>query len=168
MLIPHDERSPQLVVEAANSMAEQIWHQSISFDQAASHRSAIHVRGHRLPFNAFCMQPGASGVDTFRCWRSWQVNVNFIHPPAPMIGRTATFLPSTGARVVLVIPEPTEQQWWQYAIQPGAQGIRAQTRIHGFVITAFDFSLDDNGHSQALTGLATTECLHYMLIQWFI
>ena len=84
MIIPHNDRTPQPVVDAANAMAMHLWHLQLSFDQAASHRSAVRVGGRKLPFNAYCMQPGASGVDTFRCWHSWLVNINFIHPPAPM------------------------------------------------------------------------------------
>ena len=158
MLIPHDARTPQPVVDAANDMALETWHLHLSFDQAASHRSAIRVDGHRLPFNAYCMQPGASGVDTFRCWQSWRANVNFINPPAPMTGRLVTFLPTTGARVVLVIPTPRDQAWWHYAIMPSAEGFSAQLKFMGFTITVFDFSLSDICKEPAPTGLTTTAC----------
>ena len=99
--IPHGDRSPQAVIVAANELAMIIWHQEISFDQAASHRSAIRIRGKRIPFNAFCMQPGAAGVDTFRCWDSWSHNINYVYPPAPMTGRLASFLPTTKAKTIL-------------------------------------------------------------------
>ena len=157
MTIPHDDRTPQPVVDAANNMAMRIWHMQLSFDQAASHKSAINVRGNRLPFNAFCMQPGASGVDTFRCWRSWSENINFIHPPEPMAGRLATFLPTTGARVIIVIPTPDGQAWWHYAVMPSADGFCEQLELEGFLVTAFDFSTRDCEMLTAHTGLATPD-----------
>ena len=157
MTIPHDDRTPQPVVDVANNMAMRIWHMQLSFDQAASHKSAINVRGNRLPFNAFCMQPGASGVDTFRCWRSWSENINFIHPPAPMAGRLATFLPATGARVIIVIPTPDCQAWWHFAVLPNADGFCEQLELEGFLVTAFDFSARDCDMLTAHTGLATPD-----------
>ena len=104
LTIPHDDRSPQVVVDFANNLAVKLWGQPLSFDQAASHVSAIRVRGRKLPFNAFCWQPGASGVDTFSQLDSWTSNVNYVYPPAPMTGRMATFLQHTKSRVILVIP----------------------------------------------------------------
>ena len=159
MTIPHDERTPQAVVNAANKMAVEIWRAGLSFDQAASRRSSVRVDGRRLPFNAYCMQPGASGVDTFRCWQSWITNINFVHPPAPMVGRLASFLPSTRARVVLVIPAPLGQAWWHYAIQPSAAGFRGQIVILGFLVTAFDFAESDERSEPAHSGLTTTACM---------
>ena len=160
MFIPHDERSPQPVVDAANDMAMRIWHQKLSFDQAASHRSAICVGGIKLPFNAFCMQPGASGVDTFRCWQSWSENTNFVHPPAPMAARLVTFLPATGARVVFVIPTTSRQEWWHYAILPNSDGFCEQSELLGFLITAFDFSRGNSTTQTAHTGLATLDACY--------
>ena len=86
--IPHDERSPCYVVCAANKLARRLWGRNISFDQAASHKSAITINGRQLPFNAVCFQPGAAGIDMFRCLQSWRHNINFVHPPAPIVGRT--------------------------------------------------------------------------------
>ena len=165
MTIPHDARTPQPVVNAANNMAMRTWHLQLSFDQAASHKSAICVSGNRLPFNAFCMQPGASGVDTFRCWQSWDENVNFIHPPAPMAGRLATFLPATHARVIVVIPTPDCQAWWHYAILPNSDGFCEQIEIEGFLVTAFDFSAGNTKMQAAHTGLATL--MHAITIQLY-
>lgn len=140
LTIPHDERSPPQVVEAAARMAESLWNSTITFDQAASHRSSITVRGRRLPFNAFCHQPGAAGVDTFRCWSSWKSNINYIYPPAPMTGRLVSFLPSTQARVIVALPQPRQHAWWHFAIRPNSPGVLHQLTVCGFLITAFDFS----------------------------
>ena len=158
LIIPHDDRSPPPVVTAANRLAMLLWHQQLSFDQAASHRSAISINGSQLPFNAFCMQPGASGVDTFRCWDSWRDNINYIFPPYPMTGRLTTFLPFTRSRTILAIPVPEGTAWWHYAVSPHAQGFRAQISVAGFLVTAFDFSGCEGVYKTAHTGLATTAC----------
>ena len=137
--IPHDDRSPRYVVWAANRMAWEAWREPLSFDQAASHLSAVRVHGHQLPFNAYCMQPGASGVDTFRQWGSWEDNVNFVYPPKPMTGRLVTFLPATNARSVVVFPKPVPSAWWSYAIQPSADGVLMSAECGDFIIITFDF-----------------------------
>ena len=139
LTIPFDQRSPSSVVRCANSMALRLWGQPLSFDQAASHRSAVVVDGRRLPFNAFNYQPGASGVDMFLQWTSWSCNVNYVFPPCPMTGRLLTFLPSTNARTVVAIPLPVPNEWWSYAIAPNAPGLVLQQRDHGFLVSAFDF-----------------------------
>ena len=41
--IPHDQRSPPRVVEAANKMAIDLWGSALSFDQAASHLLVGHI-----------------------------------------------------------------------------------------------------------------------------
>ena len=156
--IPHDTRSPPSVVTAANNLAMQLWHQELSFDQAASHRSAVSINGRKLPFNAFCMQPGASGVDTFRCWDSWRDNVNYIFPPFPMTGRLTTFLPFTQSKTVLALPIPKGTAWWHYALSPRAQGFRAQITVDGFLITAFDFTGCQGFSKPAHPGLTTLAC----------
>ena len=138
--IPHDQQSPAEVIAIANSMALNLWGSPLSFDQAASHLSAISIDGKKLPFNAFCHQPGASGVDMFRQWSSWLNNINYVYPPRPMIGRTASFLPTTRARSILVFEEPMPVSWWSFATGPGAPGLVARTRKHGFFILAYDFS----------------------------
>ena len=137
--IPHDDRSPVEVVVAANEMAIQVWGLPLSFDQAASHHSTVKVQGSPLPFNSFCWQPGCSGVDMFVNWSSWASNINYIYPPKPMAGRLVTFLPSTKARSIVVLPLPTPTAWWSYAILPSAYGVVAQQKCGGFLITAFDF-----------------------------
>ena len=139
MRIPHDERSPRGVVACANEMAVRLWGRCISFDQAASHRSAIVVQGQVLPFNAFCYQPGAAGVDMFRCVNSWHGNVNYVFPPEPLVGRLLTFLPYTNARSVVVIKKTTRRAWWSYSVQPNAHGLVASRDVLGFTIFAFDF-----------------------------
>ena len=139
LVIPHDVRSPPEVVDAANAMAIQTWALPLSFDQAASHQSAIKVHGSPLPFNSFCWQPGCAGVDMFVNWSSWTSNINYVFPPHPMVGRLVTFLPSTNARSVVVLPLPIPTAWWSYAVLPGARGVVAQQRCKGFLITAFDF-----------------------------
>ena len=137
--IPHDERSPRRVVAAANNLALQLWGSNLTFDQAASHRSAVWVNGHQLPFNAMCFQPGASGVDMFRCPESWLCNVNYVFPPAPMTGRLLTFLPTTRARSVVALRAPVVNEWWSFAVQPHSPGLVASRNVSGFKIFAFDF-----------------------------
>ena len=137
--IPHDQRSPIAIVAAANEMALELWGSPLTFDQAASHLSAISIEGKRLLFNAFCHQPGASGVDMFRQWSSWMENINYVYPPRPMLGRTASFLPTTRARSILVFQEPMPVSWWSFATRPGAPGLISSDRKHGFFILAFDF-----------------------------
>lgn len=138
--IPHDERSPQQVVDAANTLALQLWGKGLSFDQAASHRSAVKVAGRRLQFNAMCYQPQAAGVDMFRCIQSWRSNVNYVFPPTPMIGRLLTFLPTTGARVIVALKAPLTNGWWSYTIQPHSPGLVTSRRVCGFWLFAFNFA----------------------------
>ena len=138
--IPHDERSPQRVVDAADALARELWGTGLSFDQAASHRSAVRVAGRRLPFNAMCFQPQAAGVDMFRCKHSWIANVNYVFPPTPMIGRLITFLPSTRAKAIVALRAPVVNEWWSYAVQPHSPGLLATRGVGGFRLFAFDFS----------------------------
>lgn len=138
--IPHDERSPVAVVSAANNLAIRMWGAGLSFDQAASHLTAVTVSGVTLPFNAFCVQPGASGIDMFRCLQSWRCNINYVFPPAPMTGRLLTFLPTTKARVIVALKLPIANAWWSYTLQPHSAGLIASHRTHGFKIFAFDFA----------------------------
>ena len=138
--IPHDDRSPPAVVAQANELALRLWHANLSFDQAASHRSAISVHGKALPFNAVCMQPGAAGIDMFRCLHSWSVNINYVFPPAPMLGRLVTFLPTTRSRCILATPLPIGFAWWSYALQPRSKGLLERVDVGGFALFAFDFS----------------------------
>lgn len=139
LTIPHDERSPQAVVDYANEIALQLWGQQLSFDQAASHVSAIKVNGCKLPFNSFCWQPGASGVDTFSQLESWRGNINYVFPPAPMTGRMATFIRHTASRTIMVIPVSAKNGWWSHAIVDGAEGLVHQSVKQNFLVTAFDF-----------------------------
>lgn len=143
--IPHDQRSPPQLWRYANELAIRLWHAPISFDQAASHMSRIRIDGRPLPFNAFCHQPGAQGVDMFHQLQSWRENVNFVYPPAPMLGRLVTFLPVTEARTILAFPAPLPQAWWSFATQPGARGVAFSGEAHGFAVIAFDFR---RAHSQ--------------------
>ena len=139
MVIPYDDRSPVQVVIEANLMARSLWNLPLSFDQAASHVSAVVVEGKKLPFNAFCWQPHAAGVDMFRSWESWAGNINYVYPPKPMQGRLVTFLPHTKSRAIVAIPLPVPEAWWSFAIQPRAPGVVKQLFSDGFLITAFDF-----------------------------
>ena len=138
--IPHDERSPTAVVLKANELARRFWGRDISFDQAASHRSAIIINGKQLPFNAVCFQPGASGIDMFRCPRSWVNNINYMFPPAPIAGRLITFLPSSKARSIVALPRPIANEWWSFAVQPHATGLRMSEVVGSFQLFVFDFS----------------------------
>ena len=140
LFIPHDDRSPPQLVKAANEWSVSLWRACLSFDQAASHMSAIVVGGRTLPFNAFCFQPGAAGIDMFLCLASWRGNVNYVFPPEPMVGRLFTFLPSTLARSIVVVKEPVHHSWWSYAIQRGAAGLVGRKSLFGFAMFAFDFT----------------------------
>ena len=141
--IPHDERSPLAVIREANNMANYCWGLDLSFDQTASHRSAISVGGVRLSFNAICMQPGESGVDTFLCTESWAPNINYyVFPPSPMIGRLAlvTYLPSTKSRVIVALKKPVSHTWWSFAIQPHAPGVLMSREVGKFKLVTVDFT----------------------------
>ena len=142
--IPHDDRSPARLVRMANtlSLSWMAWRAPLSFDQAASHRSAIAVNGMQLPFNAYCMQPGANGVDMFAQWKSWADNVNYVFPPRPMTGRLITFLPTTKSRSVVVFRGPVPPTWWSFAVQPNAPGVITSVHAAAFIIVLFDFSTD--------------------------
>ena len=61
--IPHERRSPSAVLQATNAMTMRLWDKPLSFDQMASHKTAVCIKGNTLPFNTFCLQPGAAGVD---------------------------------------------------------------------------------------------------------
>ena len=139
LTIPHDDRSPAKVVQAANELAMRLWQAPLSFDQAASHLSAVTVNGSRLPFNAFCHQPGAAGVDMFRQWLSWKQNINYVFPPRPMMGRLITFIPTTQSRVIVALPAPIPVAWWNFAVGPHAPGLMAEVFVSGFRLLAFDF-----------------------------
>ena len=56
-----------------------------------------------------------------------------------MTGRLLTFLPSTAARAVVVVPLPLPCVWWTYTLASSADGVVAQAKVGGFLITAFDF-----------------------------
>jgi hypothetical protein len=140
LFIPHDVRAPLQVIACADKLARRLWGTGLSFDQAASHRTAIWVRGHRLRFNAVCYQPGADGVDMFSRIQSWAGQVNYVFPPAPMVGRLITFLPSTRARSIVVIPLPVPHAWWSFAVQSGARGLVDRAEICGFAVFAFDIT----------------------------
>ena len=140
LVIPHDDRSPVKVLLLANRIAQELWGKQLSFDQAASHRSAVVIGGSRLPFNAFCMQPGAAGVNMFRNLGSWRRNINYVYPPSPMTGRLLTFLPQTRAKSMVVFPSPEGSKWWSYAVQKHSAGVVKSVSAHGFKIVAFDFS----------------------------
>ena len=137
--ILHDERSPQRVVDEANHLAIELWGSALSFDQAASHRSAVRINGRPLPFNAMCFQPLASGVDMFRCLDSWRCNINYVFPPRPMIGRLLSFLPTTGARTIVALEAPVQNSWWSYTLQRHSPGLVASRRVLRFKLFAFDF-----------------------------
>ena len=138
--IPHDDRSPDYIIRLANTLSWIAWRAPISFDQAASHRSAIEVNGATLPFNAFCMQPNACGVDMFSQWQSWLDNINYVYPPKPMTGRLITFLPTTRARAIVVFQGPVPHVWWSFAVQPDAYGVVTSISAIGFTVVLFDFS----------------------------
>ena len=140
LAIPHDYRSPTYLIRAANRLAVELWNRQLSFDQAASHTTAIEVNGRRLPFNAICMQPGASSVDMFRQWSSWEQNVNYIYPPEPMTGRLVTFVQHTKSRAIVSFRAPAPASWWFFAIQPFAIGVVTSISVGDFIVVAFDFS----------------------------
>lgn len=140
LLIPHDYRSPGAVVALANAMARRLWGGNLSFDQAASHRSAIWVQGRQLPFNSVCFQPGAVGVDMFRCIDSWRTEINYVFPPRPILGRLLTFLPTTKARAIVTVRLPVPNAWWSFAVAAGAPGLIGRGGRDGFALFAYDFT----------------------------
>ena len=168
--IPHDDRSPHYLVNAANRIAVEAWGKELSFDQAASHRSAIRVGARTLPFNAFCMQPGASGVDMFRQWDSWPGNINYVYPPAPMTGRLVTFLPHVQAKAVVCFKAPVPAEWWSFAVQPAAEGVVTSFGIGQFVVVVFDFSTSAycGAIAPRLTRGFLSVCLHPALSIQFV
>ena len=139
MFIPHDNRSPGLIVAMANKMSQRLWCRDLSFDQAASHLSAVWVRGHQLPFNSVCFQPGAAGVDMFRCISSWRGQINYVFPPRPILGRLFTFLPTTRAKAIVVVQLPVPNAWWSFAVVPGAVGLVDRCEQAGFALFAYNF-----------------------------
>ena len=140
LTIPHDLRTPQTVVDFCNRLAIAKWGQQLSFDQAASHVSAIKINGKQLPFNAFCRQPDASGVDMFLQKSSWTSNINFVHPPRPMTGRLLAFLQYTESRSIITFPDDMPTAWWSFMTQPNSAGLVARHFFKGFMVLAFDFS----------------------------
>ena len=151
--IPHDYGSPTYLVRAANRLAAHLWDEQLSFDQAASHRTAIRINGAQLPFNAVCMQPGAAGVDMFRQWQSWVDNVNYVYPPKPMLGRLVTFVQHTKARVIVAFRAPAPSSWWTHAIQPTAPGLIISIQIGEFIVVAYDFSTKTHRNRAHCAGL---------------
>ena len=103
MFIPHDNRSPGVIVALTNEMAQRLWGRNLSFDQSASHLSALWVHGYQLPFNSVCFHPGAAGVDMFRCIGSWRTQINYVFPRRPILVRLFTFLPTTKARAIVTV-----------------------------------------------------------------
>lgn len=138
--IPHDDRTPPAVVNICNEIALRVWGRPMSFDQAASHLSTIKIGGTKLPFNAFCLQPGAHGVDMFLQHQSWVQNINFVHPPKPMTGRLLSFLQSTRSRSIVTFPTRKTTAWWSYMTEPNAEGLIEKQSAFGFTILAYDFS----------------------------
>ena len=142
MSIPHDNRSPGAIVALANKMAQRLWGRDLSFDQAASHLSAVWVHGHQLPFNSVCFQLGAAGVDMFRCIGSWRAHINYVFPPRPILGRLFSFLPTTKAKAIVVVQLPMPNAWWSFAVVPGAAGLIDRCDLAGFALFAYDFADD--------------------------
>ena len=98
--------------------------------------------GSRLPFNSLFVQPGSHGVDMFLQPRaSWQRELNFIHPPAPAIGRVLAFLPSVAARAVVVFPLACRREsWWASMTRVGSPGVLSSSAFGGFRLIVIDHS----------------------------
>ena len=138
--IPHDQRSPQALVNACNRLALRIWGLPLTFDQAASHLSTITVNGSPLPFNSFYLQPRCSGVDMFTQWESWARNINYVYPPRPLVGRLLSFLHKTKSRSIVVMPTEHTHGWWAHTLQRGAPGLVASFTLRHFSAFAFNFT----------------------------
>ena len=72
---------------------------------------------------------------------SWQAHVNFVHPAAPTIGRVLAFLPSVGAKAVVVFEAARARgAWWANMARLGGAGVLSVRRLHGFLVVAVDHS----------------------------
>ena len=70
---------------------------------------------------------------------SWAAHINFLHPAAPTVGRSLSFLPFTMARTVLVCPSPLlVGRWWSFYALPSGPGVCAVVVTSGFTVVAID------------------------------
>ena len=138
----HGERTPAAVFLEAQRMATSIWGRALSFDRMATHLNAMPPpgMGPRLPFYSFWNQPGCAGVDVFsQPISAWRGHISFVHPPAPLTGRVVSFLQSTRARSVIVVPDKLARSgWWSQWLRRGGPGVRAVSLVHGFRVVAVD------------------------------
>ena len=140
----HGRSTPDRVFAEASRVAVSLWGRALSFDRQASHLNVMPPRSWQrppLPFNSLWHQPGSSGVDMFlQPPSSWRQHINFVHPATPTIGRLLTFLPTTGARTVIVIPVrvATGRPWWANLTRRGAPGVISVRRTFGFLVVAVD------------------------------
>ena len=137
----HDKRTPPTVFTRANTLAVQFFGRPLSFDRQASHLNAMPPpgMGPQLPFNSMFWQPGTRGVDMFLQPRqSWVDHVNFIHPAAPTVSRTLSFVRVHEARAVIVVPAPdTLTAWWAPELLLGSPGVSHYEVFEGFALSVF-------------------------------
>ena len=134
--------TPAPVFAEANRAARRTWGRDLSFDRQATHLNVIPPSGMgaKLKFNSLWLQPGSAGVDMFIQPRaSWQSEINFIHPAAPTIGRTLTFVQEIGARAVIVFPASLGlAAWWSPWSTPNGPGVVESFLAGGFRVVVVD------------------------------
>ena len=114
---PNDYRTPPLVVHEANRVATQLWGGPLQFDRAASAFNALPG----MKFNSLWPQVGSAGVDMFK-QSDWAQYINFVHVSFTVLPRLLAFLPSTKARVAVLVPLIHARQWTPSTL-PGAPGV---------------------------------------------
>ena len=114
---PNDFRTPPLVVHEVNRVATQLWGGPLQFDRAASAFNALPG----MKFNSLWPQVGSSGVDMFK-QTDWAQYINFVHVSFAILPRLLAFLPSTSARVAVLVPLIHARQWTPKTL-PGAPGV---------------------------------------------
>ena len=114
---PNDFRTPPLVIHEVNRVASQLWGGPLQFDRAASAYNALPG----MKFNSLWPQVGSSGVDMFK-QTDWAQYLNFVHVSFAILPRLLAFLPSTGAKVAVLVPLIHGRQWTPKTL-PGAPGV---------------------------------------------
>ena len=138
----HGHSTSKACFARADAIARRLWHRSISFDRMATPDNVMPPKGMgpSLPFNSRWRQPGSAGVDMFaQHIDSWRGNINFVHPPVPLIGRVCSFLSATDSRSIVIVPEHlVHKSWWASYVLPASPHVRAVEVVNGMRIVAID------------------------------
>ena len=113
---PNNFRTPPLVAHQCNMVSMRLWGRPLQFDRAASAQNALPG----MRFNTLWPQPGSSGVDLFE-QTDWHKYTNFVHLPFASLPRLLAFLPSTKAKVAVLVPIIHARSWTPKTL-PGAPG----------------------------------------------